>query len=160
MAKTPIFPLPIFRRSAHYGYTLAELLVVLMILGLVTALAAPRITLRSDSSILRANTARLVTLLRTAKVSARRTGQAAKAYIDPLEKTAWIEGKDDVLQLDPKLDVNAIGAEIESLDNAIGISFFADGMSTGGEVKLGLGGIERTIEIIWATGEVRFAQSQ
>ncbi len=159
MAKTPTFHQPTSDKSRTRGYTLAELLVVLMILGLVTAIAAPRITMRSDPALMRTQSAQLVNLLRFAKISARREGQSTKVLIDPVQKQIWIEGQDKSLDLDPKLSLKATGADIESSDETIGIRFFADGMSTGGEIELGIGTMVHKIEVIWANGEVRLAQS-
>ncbi|PHS24169.1 MAG: type II secretion system protein GspH [Robiginitomaculum sp.] len=162
MAKTPTFHQPTSRprhAGRSSGYTLAELLVVLMILGLVTAIAAPRITMRSDPALMRTQSAQLVNLLRFAKITARRTGQSTRVMIAPLEKQIWIEGEDKSLNLSPKLSLSATGADAESTDKTIGIRFFADGMSTGGEIELGVGTMVRKIEVIWANGEVRLAQS-
>ena len=158
MVKTPTFPLRTFKVRPSTGYTLAELLVVLMILGLLTAIAAPRITMGSDSSVMRTNTDHLVNLLRVAKVTARRTGQSTKVFIAPLDKTAWIEGQGQTLHLNENLSLEAVGADVEAEEETIGIRFFADGMSTGGEVKLGLNTLSRTIKVIWANGEVRLEQ--
>ncbi len=156
MAKTPIFLLSTARARA--GYTLAELLVVLTILGLVTAIAAPRFTTRSDPALLRQSTTKTVNLLRSAKIISRRTGTSIKVFINPLQKQIWIEGQGETLQLDPKLNLIVTGAEVESVDETIGIRFFPGGMSTGGEINLAIGSITRKIEVIWANGEVRLAQ--
>lgn len=161
MAKTPIFPLPTARArptGSRHGYTLAELLVVLLILGLVTALAAPRILTRSDPALMRKDSALLVNVLRSARITARRTGVSTRVFIEPEEKRIWVEGQGRIVQLSPQLALSATGADSESTESTVGIRFFADGMSTGGEIKLGLGTRDRTIEVIWASGEVRFAQ--
>jgi general secretion pathway protein H len=159
MAKTPTFPRQT-GKSPHLtsGYTLAELLVVLMILGLVTAIAAPRLTSRSEPALLNKDAALVSQLLRSAKIKARRTGISTRVLIDPDEKQLWMEGQEHSLHLDPALSLRAIGADAESSKNIIGIRFFADGMSTGGEIELGIGARVRKIEVIWANAEVRLAQ--
>ena len=153
MARMPIFP----PRMAS-GYTLAELLVVLVILGLLTAIAAPRIATRSDAQVMRQQSMRLASLLRSARLEARREGLSRKVYIDPQAGMAWIDGEARRLRLDPAVSLTATGAERESSGGAIGIRFFANGMSTGGEANLQLGAIKRTIAVIWADGEVRLEE--
>ncbi len=156
MARMPTFPLR--RADRHSGYTLAELLVVLVILGLLTAIAAPRIATRSDAQIMRRQSAQLTALLRQARLEARRKGSSRKVYIDPQAGKAWMEGKGRAVHLDPAIKLSATGADIESADSAIGIRFFANGMSTGGEINMQLGARKRTIAVIWADGEVRHEQ--
>jgi general secretion pathway protein H len=159
MAKTPIFPRLTDKTSRlAQGYTLAELLVVLMILGLVTGIAAPRLVSRSEPALLKKDAALVSQLLRSAKIKARRTGISTRVLIDPDEKQVWMEGQERILRLDPALSLRAIGADAESSKDIIGIRFFADGMSTGGEVELGIGTKVQKIEVIWANAEVRLAQ--
>ncbi len=154
MAKTVIFPL----RTVRHGYTLAELLVVLAILGLVTAIAAPRFTTRSDPARIRQVSAEVVNLLRNAKISARRTGTSTKIFFNPLEKQVWIEGGGKKLDFDPELNLTVTGADVESEGDNIGIRFFPDGQSTGGVIEMELGTTIHKIDVIWANGEVRLAQ--
>ena len=141
------------------GYTLAELVVVLAILGLLTAIAAPRIVAHPDNQIMRQQSVRLVNLLREARINARRNGVSTRVFIDPQAQKAWIEGKGKALRLDPAMTLSVTGADVESADAAIGIRFFASGMSTGGEIKMQLGSRSRIIKVIWADGEVHLDQA-
>ena len=135
-----------------------ELLVVLAIMGLISTLAVsgiartmPGVTLRND--------ARLVAdALRAARTAAVGGNREVTLVLDLEQRTATFDDRRPV-RLDPDLGIALTTGTTEIADAQTGgISFFPDGTSTGGRVRLTLGERRQHVLVDWLTGTVSIVE--
>jgi general secretion pathway protein H len=137
------------------GFTLLEALMVLAILGLVTALALPSLRRPPDKLRLEAATRTLASALRfsRAEAIARNDDVIVTVHVDRriLESSAG-----SAIQIDQDISVETIFAAAERRRGAAGaIRFFPDGTSSGGDIILTLNKRRARISVNWLTGEAR-----
>lgn len=127
-------------RRRQAGFTLLEMLVVLLLLGLATALVAPRLSL--GGAALDADTRTLAAALSAARDQAVRTGRVVEVRLDmPLPGTAGLR---------------VVGDAEWMGDGVARIRFLPDGSASGADIRLsGRHGGERRVAVDWLTGRVR-----
>lgn len=150
------FPLPstAARTSRARGFTLIELIAVIVLLAIVLAVSTLSLSKSLASAKVRAASKDLVAALRYTRGQAIVKGKPqvllfdldANTYTPPGKKTTSLP-KDMVLRL-TTAETEQTGA------NAGGIRFFADGSSTGGHVSVLMGQREWRINVAWLTGEI------
>lgn len=121
-------------RSRAGGFTLLELLVVLVIMGLMAAMLMPGLPTAFGGGALRSAEAQAVASLRQARGKAIASAREARYRPEP---QAFGRG---------------IAAKVEPAD---GIRFFPDGTSSGGSLVLTRRGSSSHLDVDWLTGEVR-----
>jgi len=152
------------RRSAAAapagGFTLIELIVVLVIMTVVVALALPR--LRSSAGVEVRSGARLVaSALRQARGRAVAHGRETVLMLDLDRRRMALEEPGEsspplVRVLAPGPDYELLTAESEQRSPSTGgIRFFPDGMSTGGRITVRMAAHARIVDVDWLTGRVR-----
>ena len=143
------------RRTDHpdAGFTLLEMLVVLTILGLVAAIAAPALTRPSDNVKLAAAAREITGALRLTRSAAiaRNNEQVLLIDVDRRIYTASFAAERRFpADIKAKLKV----AEPERISASRGgIRFFPDGSSTGGEMVLSLRDRHVKLCVHWLTGQ-------
>ena len=149
------------QRQPHLiGFTLAELLVVLVIIGLASAVLAPRL-LSSQTGVSAEITAmRLGNLYKESRKQAMLTGISQRVVVDTVAKMAWIDGGINRLTFPVTLELETTTAEAETSPGLAGIRFFPDGVSTGGEVWFVSGNSNVLLSVLWVNGEVRVERVQ
>lgn len=121
------------RRAGSAGFTLLELLVVLVVIGLAGVVAFPAVAGRSSAGQARVAARDLVTALRATRAE-------AVAVRRPV-----------AFQTSPRVPA---GVRVERADGGQRpVTFFPDGGSTGGRFLVQPGGI--AVEIDWLSGAVR-----
>lgn len=153
MAKTAITLLEAENKKQS-GYTLMELLVVMVIIALATAVIAPRLITNSPARSVKNNSMQLVTLYKKGRVLALRTGISQIVLVDTITKTAWLSDGAKIKFADD-INIDTITAEPESDAGLAGIRFFPDGTSTGGEITLSSDKTSYVISVVWLNAEVR-----
>lgn len=134
------------------GFTLLEMTIVLVILGLALGLLALRGPMRSRGLELRAATEQMAQTLRAARATAIAGDQVVEVALQP---GGYRVGGGRFHPL-PGVALSAstlLGAAQP------GIRFAADGSSSGGIVAVADGGRKARIAIDWLTGRVRIADA-
>jgi general secretion pathway protein H len=140
-------------RDAAAGFTLLELLMAMSILVLLAALVVPALTAPSDGVRLRTAAERIAAALRLARANAIALNSEVAVVIDA--ETRSIHRKDWPAQpFASEILVELTIAESERATRARGgFRFFADGSSTGGDIRLRLRGRELRLCVDWLTGK-------
>ena len=135
------------------GFTLVELLVVLLILGLVLVLVPTGFDRVMPSLGLKASVREAAAVFREARSLAVRGNRQAVVVINTEAKTYHLGSSADVYTLDQGYGVNLVAAASEQLDDSTGrIRFFPDGSSTGGRLTLSKNETKYHVVVDWLTG--------
>lgn len=140
---------------AEAGFTLVEMLVVMMILAVAATIAAPLLSGGSDGLRLETASSELAAALRVTRSAAIVRNAETTLVVDVERRTfesAAVSRRPFASGIDAKL---TFAAGVRSGQSDGGFRFFPDGSSTGGDVTLALGGRQAKICVDWLTGEVR-----
>lgn len=135
------------------GYTLAEMMVVLVIISLVSAIILPRFFVSHPGRELNRASEQLATLLREGRHNASRSGDNCEVVIHLDDKTASVRGGGKLV-LPRQVELDSRTAAPVSSEDTAGVVFFPDGSSTGGEFTLEADGKQRVVTVNWANGAV------
>jgi general secretion pathway protein H len=140
------------------GFTLIEVLVVLVILGLTVALIVARGPARSTGFDLRATAGDIAQQLRLARSEAISSNRTTTFSLDAATRRYETNGAAGaILPLEIALAMtNATGGKPRPQS---AISFTPDGSSSGGRVLLGAGGHQLAVVVDWLTGRVVVANA-
>ena len=141
---------------AEGGFTLLELLIVMTIVALATAMVLPRLSAPSGGSDFRAQAREVAARLRLAQLDAVEKGVETAVTIDLAERTIVIGGKAIVFPADTTLIVKTARGLLAPARASI--RFVPLGGSTGGSIEARHGGRTISIRISWLTGAVTLAE--
>ena len=142
---------------ASRGFTLLELMVVLVILTLIAALAPPLLSGLGITTELRGSARQLAAGLRAARSAAITQQRAATVTVDLENRTFKLSSDPRIIGLpsQDKIEIKLYTAQSELLSDKTGnIRFFPDGSSTGGHITLADDKIEYRVNVDWLTGRV------
>lgn len=141
------------RRGAEAGFTLVEMLAVLVILGLVVSLALARGPARNATLDGRAAAALVAQTLRSARLEAITGNRTVTVVFDTAANRFGVAGgRTTALPRGMALSVTATAPLAAGARGGIG--FAPDGSSTGGTVGLLTGGRRFLVAVNWLTGRV------
>jgi general secretion pathway protein H len=150
------------RRAEHRfgprGFTLFELLVVLVLAGLLLTIVAPRLEGTLETLELRSAAREVNGALRQARARAQVAGEPVPWTLDVRENRFWIgaTGEQQGKVLDSRIALTLYTAEQAVITQDRGaILFYPDGTASGGEVRLALGDRHIDIHVNWLTGRSR-----
>ena len=137
------------------GFSLLELLIVVVIMGMVYVLVPGMIFGGVSGAELRASSRDIASGLRQARSFAVSERREAIVTLD-LDKRAFsLSGNARIFQLPEKLELKLYTAQSEIVNERQGaIRFFPDGSSTGGRVTVASGERKYLVDVDWLTGKV------
>lgn len=136
------------------GFTLLEMIIVLVILGLVVGIAVSRGPQRSHGLEVRGLIASVTEALRAARGRAIAGNRPVLIAVNGERRSIAVDGG-PTIQLPPQLDLAAVaGPTGEPGKQLAGIRFTPDGSSTGGRIVLADGKKHTQIGIDWLTGRI------
>lgn len=143
------------KSRASAGFTLLELLVVLMLMVMVYALAVPMISAGMPGTELKGAARQLAAGLRQARSLAVTRKEESTLILDVEQRNFKVSGDQRRYALPAKVDISLFTAQSELLPDKIGaIRFYPDGSSTGGRITVKSGVRKYEINVDWLTGQV------
>ena len=144
-------------RPAHVrherGFTLLEMMIVLVILGLVAALVVMRGPSRDPALDLRATAEAMAGGLRLARAQAISSGRPVSLMVDPA-RHVWRIDTGTPTAIAPEVGVTVSTASATIPGTAPEIGFAPDGSSTGGRIDLRAGERHLAVSADWLTGRI------
>ncbi len=149
------------KRVGQHGFTLLELLVVLVIAVLLVAVVPPLISGMSGATELRSAARQLAAGLRFARNEAVTRQREAVLTLDLSKHRFAVSGDPREIALPESLSLHLYTAQSELLDQATGnIRFFPDGSSTGGAVTVSGPKLAYRINVDWLTGAIAIVEQE
>ena len=142
-------------RKRHSGFTLLELLVVLVLMGLITGMAVPLLSSGLPGAQLKASARELLAGLRQARDQAITLRQDAALTIDVQKHAFQVSGNPRVYKLPAKVKIGLFVADTQVAGDVGAFRFYPDGSSTGGRVTVSLDRTTYRIDVDWLTGMAR-----
>jgi len=142
------------------GFTLVELMVVMIIVALIMGMVATSMSHSVSSAEARATVRELVASLRYTR---------ARAILDKSEQVFEVNTEDrsyqapgrKLVELPEGVDVTITTARSEiTAEDVAGIRFFPDGGSTGGHIELTVNEKEYRVNVAWLTGETSLERAE
>jgi general secretion pathway protein H len=141
-------------RVAQQGFTLFEMLAVILLIGLIAAAVAIPISQGLASARVNAASGELAAALRWTRAQAIVTGEAKALEVDTAAYTYRAPGKPSI-RLPQGMTLGLTSAREDRVDAHTGrIRFFPDGSATGGRVTLQRGQRQWHVNVAWLTGAV------
>ncbi len=146
-------------RRASAGFTLIELIVVLAIMGLVVALASPRLHRALPGAELAAGAEELAAALRRTRARAIAGGHRAALLIDiEAARYALAGGPGRRLPKGIEVEIRTAADALDPIARRAAMTFYADGTAAGGRIVLRRGTRAYRLDIDWLTGRITVAQ--
>ena len=137
------------------GFTIIELLVVMVIMALAYTLASPMISSGVSGAELKASARQIAAGLRKARSEAISRRQESVLTVDLAAHQFQLSGDPRVYRLPKSVAVKLFTAQSELVGGTAGaIRFFPDGGSTGGRVTLSANARYYDVDINWLTGQL------
>ena len=141
-------------RQSEAGFTLLEMLTVLVILGMAASLVALSVSRGSDRMTLSALATEIASRARAARSVAIETGRDAMLSVDMERRSIDSPGRRSLLPIPADIDLDVVASATEQRGSVTAIRFFPDGASSGGTIRLSQSGSSYEIRINWFTGRV------
>ena len=141
------------------GFTLLEIIVVLVIVGLAMTLVLPMVGRGASSADLKASARSLAAGLRTAQSTAMSTRRDALLTVDVDSRLFTFSGEPRSHKLPDGVDLKLYTAQAEVETERKGsIRFYPDGSSTGGRITVSSGERKFLVDVDWLTGRVSIGE--
>ncbi|HET7299208.1 MAG TPA: GspH/FimT family pseudopilin [Oleiagrimonas sp.] len=147
-------PSPDGRGAQQAGFTLLEMLAVIILIGIAAAAVAVSVTRGLTAARVRAASSDLAAALRYTRTQAIVHAKPEVLALDVKARSYTAPGKSPhTLPKHMRLSVTS-AAEDQRAGHVARIRFFPDGSSTGGHVVLSRGARQWRINVAWLTGAI------
>lgn len=141
------------------GFTLLEMLAVILLIGIAVAAVSISVTQSLTSARINAASAELVAALRATRAQAIVRGKVQNFDLDT-RTDSYLDARQHDVRLPKGMRVSIISAKEDWPNDHTGrIRFFPDGSSTGGRITLQSGKRQWHVNVSWLTGEVRLVDT-
>ena len=148
------------KRGQVRGFTLVELMVVMVIIALIMGLVGTSMSRSISSAEARAASRKLVASLRYTRARAIIDKKEQVFQVDTDNRSYQAPGRKQI-NLPEGVDLTITTARTEVTSEAIsGIRFFPDGGSTGGHIELTVNKREYRVNVAWLTGETKLERAE
>lgn len=145
--------------AGQRGFTLLEIMVVLVIGVLLVSLVPPLLSGMSGTTELRGAARQLAAGLRSARNAAITRQREAVLTLDLAQHRFGVSGDRRVVALPEGVTLKLYTAQAELRDSKTGnIRFFPDGSSTGGHIVVGGPKLAYRINVDWLTGAIAIVE--
>ena len=142
------------QRKGEKGYTLAELLIVLVIITLIVGMSVPLIRPKPKAIELQTIAQKIAATIRTVRSEAVAENLDKVISIDLKARQYWYKVQQKTA-IPNHIALSLLSAREETIESDIGrIRFFADGGSSGGKLVLKHKQRSVSIAVDWLTGAV------
>jgi general secretion pathway protein H len=142
-------------RPREHGFTLLELLIVLALMALMTAITLPMLGNGVSTTQLRSSARQLAAGLRMARSEALAQRREAFLLVDVAGKRFRLDSDPRVHKLPDGITLKLFTAQNDLVDDNVGaIRFFPDGGSNGGRITVAAGERKFEVDVDWLTGRV------
>lgn len=142
-------------RSRQDGFTLVELLAVLVVLAIAAGVSAAHLGTRHSGEVLQAAAHELASRCRAARAAAIRRASDQTVIIDMAHRLVRAGNDVPPLRIADTISVSSQTSATEQRSPSVaGIRFFPNGASTGGKVRLETGRQAYEVRVNWLTGRV------
>jgi general secretion pathway protein H len=145
------------KRRANVGFTLLELLVVMVILTIVSTVTAVRFSGGIENARLRAETRQLIALLRAARIEAMVSSSVTGIDSDTADTGYLSYPAQQRIELPEGIAIDIASTATATGATQQAIRFYPDGSSSGGDIQLSSAAGSFAITVGWLTGEVSLA---
>lgn len=147
-------------RIERGGFTLVELLVVMVIAALVLGLVATSISRNISGAEMRSAANKLAASLRYTRTRAI-LDKEEKVFLVDTENQSYLAPKREAVVLPEGMTIALTTARTELTSESVGgIRFYPDGGSTGGYVELDANGRIYRVNVAWLTGEASIQRDE
>jgi len=147
-------------RRTPAGFTLVEIMVVMVIIALIMGLVATSMSRSISAAEARAASRELVASLRYTRARAI-IDKAEQVFLVDTENRSYQAPGRDKVELPEGVDLAITTATSELVSDAVsGIRFFPDGGSTGGHIELTVNKREYRVNVAWLTGETQLERTE
>lgn len=144
--------------SGQAGFTLMELIVVLALIGLAAAVAAPRLGGVRETAALRSAALGLGTQLRAMHAAALRDNTDQALTIDVERRSFWTSADRRLHPLPPQMAISVWGPGLEKpTPRTVAIRFRPDGSACDANILLRQGERSAMLRVDWLTSATRIA---
>jgi len=148
------------KRRTSAGFTLVEIMVVMVIIALIMGLVATSMSRSVSAAEARAASRELVASLRYTRARAI-IDKAEQVFLVDTENRSYQAPGRDKVELPEGVDLTITTAASELVSDAVsGIRFFPDGGSTGGHIELTVNKREYRVNVAWLTGETQLERTE
>ena len=142
-------------RSRQVGFTLLELLIVLVLMGIIASVVIPIFGPGVSTTALKRSAREVAAGLRLARSQAIAQRTEAVLELDVAARSFRVPPDPTLHQMPEGIDLKLYTAQRDLVNERVGaVRFFPDGGSNGGRITLAAGDRKYDVDVDWLTGRV------